>query len=71
MTISLSLLEQGLSGRNIKDVCEAAERKWAGRLIRKQEKKELPPLQMYEEALASKQSAIAAERRMHAGNATV
>ncbi len=39
---------EGFSGRNIKEVCEDTERKWAARIIRGQEeKKSLPPLSAY------------------------
>eukprot|EP00802_Teleaulax_amphioxeia_P012417 Tamp_12459.p1 GENE.Tamp_12459~~Tamp_12459.p1 ORF type:complete len:586 (-),score=90.54 Tamp_12459:52-1599(-) len=39
---------EGFSGRNIKEVCEDTERKWAARIVRGQEReKSLPPLSAY------------------------
>ena len=35
------------SGRNIKDVCEQSERKWASKVLRAKESDELPPLEEY------------------------
>ncbi|MBS1266698.1 MAG: VCP-like ATPase [Candidatus Woesearchaeota archaeon] len=37
----------GISGRNIKDVCEHSERRWASKLLREHESADLPPLEEY------------------------
>lgn len=37
----------GISGRNIKDVCEYSERRWASKLLREHESEGLPPLEEY------------------------
>ncbi|MCX6710973.1 MAG: ATP-binding protein [Candidatus Woesearchaeota archaeon] len=38
---------EGISGRNIKDVCEHSERRWASKLLRGDESGELPPPENY------------------------
>ena len=38
---------EGISGRNIKDVCEHSERRWASKLLREDESANLPPLEEY------------------------
>lgn len=49
----LSQESEGISGRNIKDICEHSERKWASILLRRDESlgiaplEELPPLEEY------------------------
>jgi SpoVK/Ycf46/Vps4 family AAA+-type ATPase len=45
--LTLSRESEGISGRNIKDVCEHAERRWASKLIKSEEYKELPDLNEY------------------------
>jgi len=42
---------EGLSGRNIKDVCEHAERRWARKLIIKNEEISTPPVEYYKHAV--------------------
>jgi ATP-dependent 26S proteasome regulatory subunit len=39
---SLSTISEGMSGRNIADVCKDAERRWAAKLIRKETSSQLP-----------------------------
>ena len=38
---------EGVSGRNIKDICEQSERSWASKMIRHEEHEELPRLEDY------------------------
>ncbi len=45
---------EGLSGRNIKDVCEHSERRWASKLLRGTESADLPPLEEYLLSLKSR-----------------
>uniref|UniRef100_A0A7S4UPR8 AAA+ ATPase domain-containing protein n=1 Tax=Guillardia theta TaxID=55529 RepID=A0A7S4UPR8_GUITH len=63
MTRHLSGLEQqklaqrmaGFSGRNIRDVCEQAERRWAAKIIRgKAPEDQLPPMEEYISAIQSR-----------------
>ncbi|MFH1590093.1 MAG: ATP-binding protein [archaeon] len=55
----LASQSNNLSGRNIKDVCEDAERRWASKIIRKEvDKKELPNTEEYIGALKSRASEI-------------
>lgn len=51
----LARISEGFSGRNIKDICEMAERKWARHLIL--EKKEIQPpfFEVYREIILKKQ----------------
>lgn len=44
---ALSKISDGLSGRNIKDICEYAERRWARKLIIKKQEASVPPLDYY------------------------
>ena len=41
----------GASGRDLRDVCEAAERKWAAKRVRAEVKGKLPTIEEYERAL--------------------
>lgn len=45
---------KGISGRNIKDVCEHSERRWASKLLRGEVSEDLPPLKEYLESLKTK-----------------
>ena len=45
---------EGVSGRNIKDICEQSERKWASKILRKEELVEIPPLAEYLKSLKSR-----------------
>ncbi|KAL4628275.1 hypothetical protein ACB092_05G225500 [Castanea dentata] len=56
---------EGMSGRDIRDFCQQAERSWASKVIRKEESKNeehdgslLPPLQEYIEIAISRQKAL-------------
>lgn len=42
--IELASYSDGMSGRNISDVCKDAERRWAAKLIRKEVEEKLPTL---------------------------
>ena len=46
---------EGASGRDIRDVCEAAERRWAARRVRKEKVAEMQPLPPAEEYSACMQ----------------
>lgn len=50
---SLADISKNVSGRNIKDICEFAERRWARRLIIKKLEASLPPAEYYKHALRS------------------
>ncbi|CAD8065577.1 unnamed protein product [Paramecium sonneborni] len=47
----LSQLSNGMSGRNIADICKDAERRWAAKLIRKEVTEQIPTLNQYKETL--------------------
>lgn len=66
----LARATEDMSGRDIRDVCQQAERSWASKIIRGQvpkdgEQAQLPPLQEYIECASSRQEALrsAAENR--------
>ncbi|MDY6934096.1 MAG: ATP-binding protein [Spirochaetota bacterium] len=48
---ALARVCDGISGRNIKDICEFAERRWARRLIIKKLSASVPPYEYYTQAL--------------------
>ncbi|CAD8071579.1 unnamed protein product [Paramecium sonneborni] len=50
----LSQLSNGMSGRNISDICKDAERRWAAKLIRKEVTDQLPTLDQYKETLTQR-----------------
>lgn len=65
----LALASEGMSGRDIRDICQQAERRWASKLIRGQasggesdDAKEgsLPPLQEYIDSAADRRKALLA-----------
>ncbi|KAL2580123.1 hypothetical protein AAZV13_15G103800 [Glycine max] len=71
----LARVTEDMSGRDIRDVCQQAERSWASKIIRGQvpkegEKAQLPPLQEYIECATSRQEALhsAAANRKFAGS---
>ena len=47
----LSMISEKVSGRNIKDICELTERRWARRLIIKQMQPSTPPYEYYRQAV--------------------
>ncbi|KAG1700291.1 hypothetical protein DVH05_012093 [Phytophthora capsici] len=47
----LAVVSPQLSCRDIKEICEYAERKWASKVLKKEETTELPTLQTYMEAV--------------------
>jgi ATP-dependent 26S proteasome regulatory subunit len=57
---ALASAAEGASGRDLRDVCEAAERRWAARRVRKEARTEgrlLPPLEEYRVALSERMRA--------------
>lgn len=52
---ALGAAAEGLSGRDILDVCRAAERRWVSLLLRGEVREPLPPQHIYEEALRARQ----------------
>lgn len=52
--IELAKISEGFSGRNIKDVCEMAERKWARILITEKKEIQPPPFEIYKEIVLKK-----------------
>ncbi len=53
--VALAKISEGFSGRNIKDTCEMAERKWARILILENKEISPPPMSIYEEIIRKKQ----------------
>ncbi|MCS7205426.1 MAG: ATP-binding protein [Leptospiraceae bacterium] len=53
--IELAKISQGFSGRNIKDVCEMAERKWSRLIIHQRNEVSPPPKEIYQEVIHRKQ----------------
>eukprot|EP00742_Colponemidia_sp_Colp-10_P006883 GILJ01007380.1.p1 GENE.GILJ01007380.1~~GILJ01007380.1.p1 ORF type:complete len:509 (-),score=64.39 GILJ01007380.1:188-1714(-) len=51
---SMAKRSDGLSGRNIKDICEEAERRWASKLIRGEVTGDVPTVKEYEQALQAR-----------------
>lgn len=51
---TLAKITHGFSGRNIKDICEMAERKWARILILENKSVSPPPIKIYEEIIQKK-----------------
>ena len=43
----LAELSEGMSGRDIRDSCEIAERSWVSSCIQKKQKVTVPPLEQY------------------------
>ncbi|GBF90964.1 cell division cycle 48 [Raphidocelis subcapitata] len=57
----LAAMTVGFSGRDLRDICEQAERRWASRIIRKEAPEDsLPPLEEYKAAAAERAGARAA-----------
>ena len=52
----LADLSKGMSGRNIKDVCEHSERRWASKRIREIVNEELPNIDEYIQSISSRQN---------------
>lgn len=65
---------EGMSGRDIRDACQQAERLWASKIIRghgnKDEQGILPPLQEYVESAASRRNALLSVAEERAGDST-
>lgn len=62
----------GASGRDLRDVCEAAERRWAARRVRKEAAaaaRLLPPAEEYKAALAERLASAPASAATHASAA--
>lgn len=47
----LAELSEGMSGRDIRDSCEIAERSWVSKCIREKKAVSVPPMKQYEEAV--------------------
>jgi SpoVK/Ycf46/Vps4 family AAA+-type ATPase len=45
--LALAAATPGMAGRDLKDVCEQAERRWASKIIRGKAKQSLPPVAVY------------------------
>ncbi|XP_043689240.1 outer mitochondrial transmembrane helix translocase isoform X2 [Telopea speciosissima] len=61
--IEFAAVTEGMSGRDIRDICQQAERHWASKIIRGQapndaEQMHLPPLQEYIESALNRQKAL-------------
>ncbi|KAH9609606.1 hypothetical protein KSS87_014078 [Heliosperma pusillum] len=62
--IEFALATEGLSGRDIRDVCQQAERRWASKVIRRKAANEvkddgsLPPLQEYIESASNRRKSL-------------
>lgn len=56
--IELAKISKGFSGRNIKDICEMAERKWARIIISENKEIQPPPLDIYLEIINKKKLEI-------------
>ncbi len=52
----LAEISEGFSGRNIKDTCEMAERRWARQLILEKKQLQPPPFEIYQEIILKKQN---------------
>ena len=56
----LSFQTEGMSGRNISDICKGkefikdAERRWASKIIRKEKNEDLPDVHQYLETIESR-----------------
>ncbi|CAK9228651.1 unnamed protein product [Sphagnum troendelagicum] len=63
---------EGMSGRDIHDVCQQAERRWASKVIRglagSQPLNKLPPLQEYLDCAKNRQQMICSLSHCHRGN---
>ena len=56
----LAAVSPGASGRDIRDICQAAERKWAASRVRGEARakgRALPPVEEYERSLRERQAA--------------
>lgn len=61
--VELAAVTDGMSGRDIRDVCQQAERRWASKIIRGQVPKDaeevcLPPLQIYLESAVERKNSL-------------
>lgn len=55
----LAVVSPQLSCRDIKEICEYAERKWASKVLKKEQTAELPTLQAYMDAIKMHVAGIA------------
>jgi len=53
---ALAANSDGLSGRNINDICKDAERRWASKMIRKEVSGKLPTIEQYMESLENRKN---------------
>lgn len=63
----LASLSEGMSGRDIRDSCEIAERAWVSRCIREKKPVTVPPINQYVDAVKRRASETA--KRGISGNA--
>lgn len=72
--VEFAKVTEGMSGRDIRDVCQQAERSWASKIIRRQANKDeegiLPPLQEYIESATSRRNALLSVAEERAGDPT-
>ncbi|XP_010539308.1 PREDICTED: uncharacterized protein LOC104813427 [Tarenaya hassleriana] len=73
--VQLAQATEGMSGRDIRDVCQRAERTWASKLIRGQARKadggkevSLPPLQEYLESAEARHKALLSVKEQRDGS---
>ena len=68
--VGLAAASSGASGRDLRDVCEAAERRWAARRVRKEAQthgRTLPPAAEYEAALRERIVQMNSSQQLPAG----
>jgi hypothetical protein len=56
--MELAKISEGFSGRNIRDICEMAERKWARIIIKENKEIVPPPKEIYQEIIHKKKLEI-------------
>ncbi|XP_048131695.1 probable 26S proteasome regulatory subunit 10B isoform X1 [Rhodamnia argentea] len=70
--VEFAKVTEGMSGRDIRDVCQQAERLWASKIIRGQANKDeqgiLPPMQEYVWSAASRRNALLSVAEEMAGD---
>ncbi|RLN88792.1 hypothetical protein BBJ28_00008419 [Nothophytophthora sp. Chile5] len=59
MLMRLAAVSPQLSCRDIKEICEYAERKWASKVLKKEETAELPTLRTYMDAVKAHMGGLA------------
>jgi hypothetical protein len=54
----LASVSNGLSGRDISDICKDAERKWASKYIRGEVKSMIPEISVYKESTRNRRESM-------------